>query len=105
MQAIAFPDRDLLWKPEREHKIFKVVREEAKEKMAKQDALKAARSGAPYTSVPLPEMDNMEINSPEIPDAQTRPQIPLWSIFTAYFVIGSDRLRHGHHPKNQSDGD
>ena len=40
-QAIDFPDRDLIWKLEREHKIFKVVRQEAKEKMAKQDALKA----------------------------------------------------------------
>jgi NAD-dependent dihydropyrimidine dehydrogenase PreA subunit len=41
VQAIAFPDRDLIWKLEREHKIFKVVRQEAKERMAKQDALKA----------------------------------------------------------------
>ena len=41
VQAISFPDRDLIWKLEREHKIFKVVRQEAKEKMAKQDALKA----------------------------------------------------------------
>ncbi|NMC12594.1 MAG: 4Fe-4S ferredoxin [Chloroflexi bacterium] len=41
VQAIAFPDRDLIWKLEREHKIFKVVRQEAKEKMVKQDALKA----------------------------------------------------------------
>jgi len=41
VQAIDFPDRDLIWKLEREHKIFKVVRQEAKEKMAKQDALKA----------------------------------------------------------------
>jgi NAD-dependent dihydropyrimidine dehydrogenase PreA subunit len=41
VQAITFPARDLVWKLEREHKIFKVVRQEAKEKMAKQDALKA----------------------------------------------------------------
>jgi len=41
VQAIAFPNRDLIWKLEREQKIFKVVRQEAKEKMAKQDALKA----------------------------------------------------------------
>ena len=41
VQAIAFPDRDLVWKLEREYKIFMVVRQEAKEKMAKQDALKA----------------------------------------------------------------
>ena len=41
VQAITFPDRDLVWKLEREHKIFKIVRQEAKEKMAKQDALKS----------------------------------------------------------------
>jgi NAD-dependent dihydropyrimidine dehydrogenase PreA subunit len=41
VQAISFPDRDMIWKLERENKIFKIVREEAKEKMAKQDALKA----------------------------------------------------------------
>jgi len=41
VQAISFPDRDLIWKLEREHKIFKVVRQEAKEKMARQEALKA----------------------------------------------------------------
>jgi NAD-dependent dihydropyrimidine dehydrogenase PreA subunit len=41
VQAITFPDRDLIWKLEREHKIFKVVRQEAKDKMAKQDALKS----------------------------------------------------------------
>jgi NAD-dependent dihydropyrimidine dehydrogenase PreA subunit len=44
VQAIDFPDRDLIWKLEREHKIFKVVRQESKEKMAKQDALKARAS-------------------------------------------------------------
>ena len=41
VEAISFPDRDMIWKLEREHKIFKVVREEAKDKMAKQDAVKA----------------------------------------------------------------
>jgi NAD-dependent dihydropyrimidine dehydrogenase PreA subunit len=41
VEAISFPGRDLIWKFEREHKIFKIVRQEAKEKMAKQDALKA----------------------------------------------------------------
>jgi NAD-dependent dihydropyrimidine dehydrogenase PreA subunit len=40
-QAISFPDHDLIWKLEREHKIFNVVRQESKEKKAKQDALKA----------------------------------------------------------------
>jgi len=41
VQAIAFPDHDMIWRLEREEKIFKVVRQEAKAKMAKQDALKA----------------------------------------------------------------
>jgi NAD-dependent dihydropyrimidine dehydrogenase PreA subunit len=41
VEAISFPDRDMIWKLERENKIFKVVRQESKEKMAKQDALKA----------------------------------------------------------------
>ena len=41
VQAISFPDRDIIWKLERERKIFKVVREEAKEKKAKLDAVKA----------------------------------------------------------------
>ena len=41
VQAIRFPDRDIIWKLEREHRIFKVVREEAKEKKAKLDAARA----------------------------------------------------------------
>jgi len=41
VQAISFPERDIIWKLEREHRIFKVVREEAKEKKAKLDAVKA----------------------------------------------------------------
>ncbi len=41
VEAITFPTRDLIWKIEREHKIFKVVRQEAKEKMTKAEALKA----------------------------------------------------------------
>jgi len=41
VQAISFPDRDIIWKLEREHRIFKVVREEAKEKKAKLDAARA----------------------------------------------------------------
>ncbi|WP_299025248.1 ferredoxin family protein [uncultured Thermanaerothrix sp.] len=40
-QAIAFPDRELIWKLEREHKIFGIVRKESAEKKAKLDALKA----------------------------------------------------------------
>ena len=41
VEAISFPDRDMIWKLEREHKIFKVVQQEAKDKKAKQDAAKA----------------------------------------------------------------
>jgi NAD-dependent dihydropyrimidine dehydrogenase PreA subunit len=41
VEAISFPGRDLIWKLEREHKIFKVVRQESKEKMERQAALKA----------------------------------------------------------------
>jgi NAD-dependent dihydropyrimidine dehydrogenase PreA subunit len=40
-QAITFPGRDLIWKIEREHKIFRLVREEAEEKRVKQDAQRA----------------------------------------------------------------
>ncbi|MEL7657690.1 MAG: ferredoxin family protein [Bacillota bacterium] len=40
-QAISFPTRDLIWKLEREHKIFGVVRQESAEKKAKLDAAKA----------------------------------------------------------------
>ncbi len=41
VEAVSFPTRDLVWKFEREHKIFKVVRKESKEKMSKAEALKA----------------------------------------------------------------
>lgn len=41
VQAIQFPDRDLVWKLEREHKIFKEVRREAKEKLSRMEAQKA----------------------------------------------------------------
>lgn len=41
VEAISFPGRSLIWKLERENKIFKIVRQESKEKMAKQAALKA----------------------------------------------------------------
>ncbi len=40
-EAITFPERELIRKIERESKIFKFVKEEAKEKKTKQDALKA----------------------------------------------------------------
>jgi len=41
VEAISFPGRDLIWKLEREYKIFRVVRQESREKMEKQAALKA----------------------------------------------------------------
>jgi len=41
VEAISFPDRDMIWKLEREHKIFGIVRQEAQAKTAKMDALKA----------------------------------------------------------------
>jgi len=41
VEAVSFPGRDLIWKFEREHKIFKEVRQESKEKMSKAEALKA----------------------------------------------------------------
>ena len=40
-QAITFPDRELIWKLEREYKIFGTVRKESTEKKAKLDAAKA----------------------------------------------------------------
>lgn len=43
-QAITFPERDLIWKLEREHKIFSTVRKESAEKKAKLDAAKARAS-------------------------------------------------------------
>ena len=39
VQAISFPDRDLIWKLEREHRIFKVVRQEAREKRERLEAM------------------------------------------------------------------
>lgn len=39
-QAITFPERDLIWKLEREHKIFSLVRKESLQKMAKLDMAK-----------------------------------------------------------------
>ncbi|MCD6475803.1 MAG: ferredoxin family protein [Anaerolineaceae bacterium] len=40
-QAITFPEQDLIWKLEREHKIFNIVRKESAEKKAKLDSIKA----------------------------------------------------------------
>lgn len=45
VEAISFPDRDLIWKLEREHRIFKVVRQEAREKKERLEAM-AARTEA-----------------------------------------------------------
>jgi ferredoxin len=45
VEAISFPGRDLIWKTEREHKIFSIVREEARAKrtaLASQQARAAA---------------------------------------------------------------
>ena len=39
--AIHFPDKAMVQRTEREHKIFKIVQEEARTKKGKQDALKA----------------------------------------------------------------
>ena len=40
VQAISFPERDLTWKTEREHRIFAEVRREAQVKKTAQDAAK-----------------------------------------------------------------
>lgn len=61
VQVIGFPERDLVWKLEREHKIFKVVRKEATEKKAKQDALKA-RAAAEDAVALLTTRAGMEIS-------------------------------------------
>lgn len=60
VQAITFPTRDLVWKLEREHKIFKVVRQEAKEKKAKLDTAKA-RAAAEDAVAQLTTRARMEI--------------------------------------------
>jgi len=41
VEAISFPGRDLIWKTEREHKIFRMVHEEAREKREKLAAQQA----------------------------------------------------------------
>lgn len=41
MEAISFPSRDVVWKLEREHKIFKTVRKEAAQKKEKAEVMKA----------------------------------------------------------------
>jgi ferredoxin len=60
VEAISFPGRDLIWKAEREHKIFKIVRQEAKEKMAKAEAARA-RAAAEEAVSKLTTQVRMEI--------------------------------------------
>jgi NAD-dependent dihydropyrimidine dehydrogenase PreA subunit len=60
VEAIGFPGRDLVWKLEREHKIFKVVRQESKEKKAKLDAAKA-RAAAEEAVARLTTRARMEV--------------------------------------------
>jgi NAD-dependent dihydropyrimidine dehydrogenase PreA subunit len=60
VEAISFPGRDVIWKAEREHKIFRLVRQEAKEKRAKQDAL-AARARAEEAVAALTTRTRLEI--------------------------------------------
>ncbi|NLJ39644.1 MAG: ferredoxin family protein [Candidatus Atribacteria bacterium] len=40
-EAISFPSRDIIWKLEREHKIFKIIHTEAEEKREKAEAMTA----------------------------------------------------------------
>ncbi|MGQ9503226.1 MAG: 4Fe-4S dicluster domain-containing protein [Anaerolineae bacterium] len=60
VQAISFPGRDLIWKLERENKIFKIVRQESKAKMEKQTALKA-RAAAEEQVAKLTTQVRMEL--------------------------------------------
>lgn len=60
VQAISFPGHDLIWKLEREHKIFKVVRQESKDKKAKLDAVKA-RAAAEEAVAQLTTRARMEV--------------------------------------------
>ena len=60
VEAIKFPGRDLIWKVEREHKIFKLVRQESQEKLAKQQAL-AARAKAEEAVAALTTRTRLEI--------------------------------------------
>jgi len=49
-QAISFPSRDIVWKLEREHKIFKLVHAEAKEKRDKADLMAARQKAEEHIS-------------------------------------------------------
>jgi len=60
VEAITFPGRDLIWKIEREHKIFKLVRQESQQKMAKQQAL-VARAKAEEAVAALTTRTHLEV--------------------------------------------
>ena len=60
VKAITFPTPDIIWRLEREHKIFKLVRQEAKEKKAKQDAA-AARARAEDAMAKLTTQARFEV--------------------------------------------
>jgi ferredoxin len=49
-QAITFPGRDVVWKVERENKIFKLVHKEAADKRVKQDIQKAQAAAEAQTA-------------------------------------------------------
>jgi len=67
-QAISFPSRDLIWKVEREHKIFQTVRREAAEKRTKQEA-QQARAAAEKELANVTNRVKVEIAG-EIPGTQ-----------------------------------
>jgi len=58
--AIRFPEKAVVQRVEREHKIFRIVREEAKTKKGKQDALKA-RAAAEQAVAKLSTRSRIEI--------------------------------------------
>jgi ferredoxin len=60
VQAISFPGRDLIWKLEREHKIFSIVRKEFAEKKGKLDTIKA-RAAAEEAVAKLTTSARMEV--------------------------------------------
>lgn len=60
VEAITFPSRDIIWKLEREHKIFKAVRKEAEQKKEKADVL-AARAAAQEKVAQLSTRERIEV--------------------------------------------
>jgi Fe-S-cluster-containing hydrogenase component 2 len=59
-QAISFPERDLVWRVEREHKIFREVKREAADKQVKLDAAKG-RAAAEARVAAHPTRARLEI--------------------------------------------